>query len=480
MKRTTAEVKKNLKLILVGNGMTSFKFCEKFLKYKLNRKYDLTVFGEEGYAAYDRVNLTKYFEVESEQELCLAPISWYGENKITLTLGDPIIEINREGKWVKSKSGCVASYDKLIFATGSSAFVPPIEGINLDGVFVYRTINDLQAIRQRLAKAKKAVVIGGGILGLEAARALLNAGIHTTVIEMAPHLMPRQLDAHAAAILKEKLKALGLHVQVNSQTKAITGNGKIESISFSDGSAIDADLLVISVGISPRDELAKAAGLKVGTRGGIEVNDYTLTSDENIYAIGECALALGKMWGLATPCFEMADVLASRLAGIYKAFSGDVLFTRLKILEVQVAYFGDGLGEKGLHDQVVYTDQDAGIYKRINISKDGKYILGGILLGDTSDYATLLQQTRNKTRINGRPEDLIGKRKADNSCKMLNWPDSTIICLCEQVSKGAILEAIENEHLMRLDQVKAATDAGTGCEGCTSILEEMLTRVLRK
>ncbi len=479
MKRTTAEVKKNLKLVLIGNGMTGFKFCEKYIKYKLFKKYDLTVFGEENLPAYDRVNLTKFFELDSPQQLCLAPASWYSQNKINLITGDPIVEINREEGTVRSLSGRIEKYDKLIFATGSNAFVPPLGGFHLKGVFVYRTIEDLRQIKALMPTIKKAIVIGGGILGLEAARALLNAGLSVTVVEAAAYIMSRQLDQEAAKILSDSLKKLGLTIVTGAQTRQIIGGAGVEGIELDSGEIIPANMVVISAGIRARDELAKATGLEVNPRGGIVVDEYTQTSDKNIYAIGECAFSLGKIWGLAAPCFEMADILASRLANIFKAFSGNSMFSKLKILETKVAFFGDSLGENQTCFPAIYKDEQRGIYRRVNISPDGKYLLGGTLLGDISGFSALLQLYRNKTKIQGSPESLVSEASFTGLTKISDLPDTATICICEQVSKGTITDAIRSDKLTRLDQVKASTGAGTGCESCASVIEELLEEMAK-
>jgi nitrite reductase (NADH) large subunit len=478
MKRIAVETPKKGKLILIGNGMAGYKFCEKFIKYKLNKKYDLIVFGEEQFPAYDRVNLTNYFIAASAEELFMAPVSWYAENKIILRRGEQVIEISRSEKWLKTSNGKTESYDKLIFATGSNPFVPNVGGQKLAGVFVYRTIDDLDKIKAYISSAKKAVVIGGGILGLEAARALLQKGLSISVIEIAAQIMPRQLDTTAGKILLTSLNKLGLKVSFQKEVAGIEGEQAVEYVKFSDGSQEAADIVIISAGIVPRDELAQSAGLKIGARGGIVVNDHTLTSDPHIYAIGECAFIGGRIWGLAAPCFEMADVLAARLSGVFKVFSGDVVFSKLKVVETSVVSFGDSIAEFEPGDSVIQSDEGAGIYRRINISKDKKRLTGGILIGDISGHANFLQIMRNKGRITVSPEELMANLSAASAPKIIHLPDNTKICMCEDVLKGEILNIIRANNITRLEVVKKMTRAGTGCETCVCVLEELLSEYL--
>jgi nitrite reductase (NADH) large subunit len=285
-------------------------------------EYELLVFGEENVPAYDRVHLTSFYTGTSVDDLLLAPANWYSDNHIELKSGDRITEIKREEKKVVSEHGHSYPYDILVLATGSSAFVPPIPGVDKKGVFVYRTFDDIQAIKKYIPKATKAVVIGGGLLGLEAAKAVMDDGLKTSIIEFAPRLMPRQLDELGASMLKQKLESFDLEVLLSRSTEKILGNGTISGMQFTDGSVIDADLLVISAGIKPRDELAKSSGLEVHPRGGIVVNSKMETADESIFAIGECVVVHGMVWGLVAPCYEMAEVLIANLSNGKREFLG--------------------------------------------------------------------------------------------------------------------------------------------------------------
>ncbi|RPD42593.1 FAD-dependent oxidoreductase [Chitinophaga barathri] len=472
MKRTTIDPVKKKKLVLIGNGPSGFKFCEKFVKYRLGKQFDLVVYGEEKHPAYDRIHLTDFFAGRSAEKLYLATAAWYAQNKIILKTGQRVVEINREEKLLKTDTGETTSYDTLVLATGSVPFVPPIKNCDLPGVFLYRTLEDLHAIQAFIQKGQRAVVLGGGILGLEAARALMQEGLHTSIVETASHLMPRQLDTEGAAILRQQLETIGLHIHCSKQAKHISGEG----IECADGTFIPADIIVISAGIRPRDELARACGLNMGDAGGIVVNNYNLTSDENIFAIGECALSDGKIWGLAAPCFEMAEVVAARLGKIYKVFGGHLPLTKLKVIEVSVTSFGDALG---IQPHIALVNSEAGAYKRINISPDGQYVLGGIFVGDTMGSARLFHMQRNRVKITGDPVALI-TFQAGSTETITSLPDNTVICLCEGVCKGAIVADIRENDLTRLDEVKRATGAGTGCESCTSLLEDLLNEILKQ
>ncbi|HLG40754.1 MAG TPA: FAD-dependent oxidoreductase, partial [Chitinophagaceae bacterium] len=298
-----------MNIVVIGNGMVGYKFCEKLVAKSNSHLFNITVFGEEVRTAYDRVHLTEFFAGKSAEDLTLAPAKWYADNNITLHLADPIQHIDRTNKKVRSFHGIEAAYDVLILATGSSAFVPSIPGVEKEGVFIYRTIEDLEMMKAYAKKAKTGAIIGGGLLGLEAAKAMIDLGVaDTSVIEFTPRLMPRQIDEAGSNILKGKLETFGLNILTNKNTTAILGNDCISGMQFSDDTKIDVDMLVISAGIKPRDELARLCGLEVGQRGGIVVNEKLQTNDPSIFAIGECALYNGMIYGLVAPGYEMADV----------------------------------------------------------------------------------------------------------------------------------------------------------------------------
>ena len=471
-----------MKIVIAGNGMVGYKFCEKLVA-KTSGEFEITVFGEEIRPAYDRVHLSEFFAGKSADDLSMAEHSWYTNNNITLHLGDPIQSIDRNNKTIHSFKGITQSYDVLILATGSSAFVPPIPGVEKDGVFIYRTIEDLEMMTAYAKKAKTGAVIGGGLLGLEAAKAMIDLGIRDThVIEFAPRLMPRQIDDAGSGILKNKLETLGLKIHTNKNTSEILGDDCIKAMQFSDDSKIDVDMLVISAGIKPRDELAKLCGLEVGTRGGIVVNEKMQTTDPAIYAIGECALYNGMIYGLVAPGYEMADVVVTNLTGGQKEFTGYDMSTKLKLIGIDVASFGDPFITAKEVRTLVYEDTMKGIYKRINITEDGKQLLGGILIGDAEQYNMLLQTVKNKIVLPPNPEDVIlGSRGGvkEGGAGVLSLPDEALVCSCESVTKGAICSAVSEQGFETIDAIKKCTKAGTGCGGCVPMVKDLMVHTMK-
>ena len=467
-------------IIVVGNGMVGYKFCEKLVARSAN--YNIIVFGEEPRRAYDRVHLSEYFAGKSAEDLSLSSSSWYADNNITLHLDDPIQEINRSNKTVHSLKGLSLKYDYLVLATGSSAFVPDIPGIEKEGVFVYRTIEDLDLIKAYAVNTKRGAVMGGGLLGLEAAKALIDLGISEThVIEFAPRLMPRQIDSAGSTMLQSKLKQLGLNIHLNKSTAYIAGEHKIDALKFNDDTSLTIDMLVISAGIRPRDELAKLADLHTGSRGGILVNEKMQTSDEFIFAIGECALYENMVYGLVAPGYEMADVVVSQLLGTEKAFHGFDMSTKLKLIGVDVASFGDAFVTEPDCRTIIFEDTHKGVYKRINLSNDGKYLLGGILIGEADAYNMLLQTVNNNIVLPPNPEDLIlGSRgeSASEGAGVLSLPDDALICSCEAVSKAAICDAV-NDGCTTVDGIKKCTKAGTGCGGCVPLVKDLIAGTMK-
>ncbi len=472
-----------MKIVVIGNGMVGYKFCEKLISKMENADFKITVFGEEPLPAYDRVHLSEYFSGKTAEDLSMAPISWYIENGIELFLGDLITDIDLVNKTVTSHKGNIVAYDKLIFATGSAPFVPPIKGVNKEGVFVYRTIEDLEAITEYAKKSKRGAVIGGGLLGLEAAKALLDLNLETEVIEFAPKLMPRQLDEAGSEILKNKIEELNLKVHLNTNTSLIDGEGKVTKMIFQDGRELQVDMVVISAGIKPRDELAKKAGMETGARGGIVVNDYLQTSAVDVYAIGEVALHDGMIYGLVAPGYEMADVVATNLLGGNKSFSVYDMSTKLKLIGVEVASFGDAFGVSEKCRSIVFEDKIKGIYKRINITEDGKRLLGGILVGEAESYNMLLQTAKNAMVLPPNIEDLIlgarGGSGGDSGAGVLQLPDDAIICSCESITKGVLCTAINEQELNGVLAIKNCTKAGTGCGGCVPMLCDLFNATMK-
>lgn len=470
-------------LIIIGNGMVGYKFCERFISKPESGEYKITVFGEEPRPAYDRVHLSEYFTDRSKDKLQLAPLNWYSENGIELVTGIHVKNIDTVSKKIITHTEKEYNYDKLVFATGSAAFVPPIDGVDKEGVFVYRTIEDLEMILDYAPKAKRAAVIGGGLLGLEAAKALLDLNMETHVVEFASRLMPKQLDIEAATLLKSSIKKLGVGVHLNKATEKITGNGKVDGLQFNDGQLLPVEMVVISAGIKARDEVARKSGLKTGDNGGIVVNEFMQTSNDDIYAIGECALFNNMTYGLVAPGYEMADAAIAHINGEDKKFTGADMSTKLKLIGVDVGSFGDALGETKESRSIVFSDHAKGLYKRINIDKQGKKLLGGILIGDVEQYSMLLQTMLLGLSIPPNPEDLIlGDRNKGNSDgqAVLELPDAAIICSCESITKGIICSAVNEQEITGLGDLKKCTKAGTGCGGCLPMVKDLLTESLKK
>ena len=475
------------KVIVIGNGMVGYKFCEKLLTKAPADTIQLTVFGEENRPAYDRVHLSEYFSGKSAEELSLAPRSWYQERGIELFTGELVTEIDADQKKINTHRGQSYRYDTLIIATGSRPFVPPIEGVNKSGVFVYRTIEDLEAISrygEKIASGKrpKAAVMGGGLLGLEAAKALVDMNLETHVVEFAPRLMPRQLDEAGGTLLRETIEKMGIQVHTSKQTRLIGGNGKIEKLEFTDGSSLDLEMLVISAGIRPRDELAKNGGIATGPRGGILIDNTCRTSHPDIFAIGEVALYQDMIYGLVAPGYEMADVAVEQILGGTKLMVEQIdMSTKLKLMGVEVASFGDHFAPPPARS-IVFEDKYTGIYKRINVSEDGSKLLGGILVGDASDYNMLLQITQNEMKLPPNPEDLIlGSRGGESAAfgSVLDLPDSAQICSCEAISKGDICTAITEQGCETVKAITQCTQATSGCGGCKPMVADLLEATLQ-
>lgn len=475
-------ISSRIKVVVIGNGMVGHKFCQKLREKDNLNNIDITVFGEENYRAYDRVHLSEYFKDQSIEQLYLSEEGWYKSENIQLYLDDRILEIDKFKKIIISKSGREISYDYLVLATGSSPFVPPITGKDLFGVFVYRTVEDLELIMARGSKSKKAVVLGGGLLGLEAAKAMMDLNLETHVVEFSPRLMPRQLDETGASFLRNKLEHLGIHIHLNKNTSAIRGDERVECIEFADNTQLGTDMVVISAGIRPRDELAKESGLKTGPRGGILVDRHLQTSDPFIYAIGECALYEGMIYGLVAPGYEMAEVVANNLTGGDKVFHPFDMSTKLKLIGVDVASFGDPFGMNTAHSPIVFEDRMRDIYKRINISEDGKKLLGGILVGDAYSYNMLLQTYLNELVLPPNPEDLLfqsGKGTKTQQSGVMSLPDTALICSCESVTKETICNAVAEGGIMDIEGMKKCTKAGTGCGGCIPMVKELINETLK-
>jgi nitrite reductase (NADH) large subunit len=477
-----------MRIIVVGNGMVGYKFCEKWTAQAPVGSYHLQVFGEEPRPAYDRVHLSEFFSGKTEENLYLAPSTWYTEQGIDLHLGELIIQIDTKNRNIITHQGRTYTYDALILATGSAPFVPNIAGVDKQGVFVYRSIEDLEQIcaygKKLCAQGKRAqgAVLGGGLLGLEAAKAVMDLGLETHVVEFAPRLMPRQLDDAGANLLKEKIEELGIKVHLQKSTSNIEGPDRIQALAFSDGENLPCDMLVISAGIRPRDELGRQCDLEISPRGGIVVDETMQTSDPHVFAIGEVASYQGMVYGLVAPGYEMAEVAVASLLGKMQIMSPVVdLSTALKLIGVEVASFGDAFGENSPYRPIVFQDQLKGIYKRLNVSLDGKKLLGGILVGDSSDYNQLIQIYKNGIALPPEPEALIVKLSGAESAfgSVIDLPDAAVICSCESVSKGRICQAVVEEGCETLKAVVKCTKAASGCGGCKPMVDDLIKGTLK-
>ncbi len=462
-------------VVVIGNGMVGQRFCEKLVEFDSAKQYRIVTFCEEPRAAYDRVGLTSFFAHRDAEQLMLAKLEWYANQSIELHVGDRANQINRHAHIVRSDKGVEIAYDTVVLATGSYPFVPPIPGINKQGVFVYRTIEDLEHIISYGAKVKRAAIIGGGLLGLEAAKAAFDLSLETHVVEFAPRLMPRQIDDAGSRILVRKIEDLGVSIHLNKATEEVLGNGAVEGLRFEDGSGLDVDMIIVSAGIRPRDDLARDCGLDVGERGGIVVNDHLQTSDHAIYAIGEVALHKGMVYGLVAPGYEMAEVVAKNLSGGEASFTSADCSTKLKLMGVDVASFGDYEAGPERAKPLTWEDPFAGIYKKLLFSHDGTSLLGGILIGDASEYSGLYLCSKSDEPLPCKPHELIlGKSGGASALGGVEaMSDTAQICSCNNVTKGAIRTTISEQQLTAVGQVKEATKAGTGCGGCMPLVTDL-------
>lgn len=471
----TAEQGRPARVVVIGNGMVGQRFCDLLTDGKQRAPHVVT-FAEEPVPAYDRVHLSEYFGAKDADSLCLAPAAWYAERGIELFLGERAASVDRQRRVVISSKGREVPYDRVVFATGSAAFVPPIAGAARPGVFVYRTLQDLDQIVAYAKCSTRAVVIGGGLLGLEAAKAAVDLGLETHVVEFATRLMPRQLDDAGARLLQDKIEALGITVHLNKITTRFAGcgeSGPVAGLDFKDGQRLDADLVIISAGIRPRDEVAAAAGIEVGPRGGIVVNDALETSDPHVFAIGECALHRGMIYGLVGPGYQMAQVLHERLTGASsRIFEGADMSAKLKLLGVDVASFGDALS-RGKRT-VVYQDMVRGVYKKLILSDDDKRLLGGVLVGDASEYMRLLSVCNGALELQQAPEELLFGSRSASAQGGADLPDATQVCSCNNVSKGDICSVIRSGEATNLSSIKSCTRAGSGCGGCVPLVADLL------
>ena len=474
------------RIVIVGNGMVGHKFIDNVLEGESRDNYQLVTFSEEPRQAYDRVHLTEYFAGRSAEDLLMAPEGYYQENDVEIHINEKIVDIDLEAKEAIAASGARVAYDKLILATGSYPFVPPIPGHDQDHCLVYRTIEDLEAIKASASVSKSGVVVGGGLLGLEAAKALHDLDLQAHVVQFADRLMNVQLDVGGGAMLESMIEELGVKVHCSKNTLNITaGENARYKMEFSDGESLETDMILFSAGIRPQDELATKVGLEVGPRGGIVVNNQCQTSNEDIYAIGECALWNGQIFGLVAPGYQMAQVAYDHIATqgtTDNAFTGADMSTKLKLMGVDVASIGDSLSQTpGCHNYT-YVDEATSIYKRIVVSEDKKKLLGAVLVGDADDYGTLLQYALNGIDLPEHPDSLILPNRDGAEAVGLGpdaLPETAQICSCYDVSKGDICCSVQN-GAQTIGEVKDATKAATGCGGCAALVTQVMNSELEK
>ncbi|TWI66087.1 nitrite reductase (NADH) large subunit [Pseudoduganella lurida] len=471
-----------MKIVVIGHGMVGHKFLEALAEQPVEGM-QVTVLCEEPRPAYDRVHLSEFFSGKSADDLSLVKPGFFDRDDMVLRLNARAESIDLANKTVTASTGDILSYDKLVMATGSYPFVPPVPGRDRKDCFVYRTIEDLEGMAEAGARLKTGVVIGGGLLGLECAKALRDLGLITHVVEFAPRLMAVQVDDGGGRILRNKIAELGVTVHTGKNTlEIVDGEEGAHRMRFADGTHLDIDMIVFSAGIRPRDQLARESGLAVGPRGGIQIDDACLTSDPNVYAIGECALWNGQIFGLVAPGYDMARTVAKQLAGQSATFGGADMSTKLKLMGVDVASIGDPHGSVEGARSYQFTDERKQVYKKIVVSSCGKYLLGGVMVGDAGEYGTLLQMMLNKIELPESPEFLIlpssdGKAKPGLGVDAL--PDAAQICSCNSVTKGAICGAVR-DGATSIGAVKKCTNAGTACGGCVPLVTQVMKAEMKK
>ena len=463
------------KLVLIGNGMAGVRTLEELLKLAED-KFDITVFGAEPYGNYNRILLSPVLAGEKRfDDIVINDDAWYAGHGITLHKGKKIVAVDRKHRIVRAEDGTEAAYDRLLLATGSQPFILPVPGKELEGVIGFRDIHDVDRMLAAAQNHKHAVVIGGGLLGLEAANGLLKRGMRVTVVHVLDSLMERQLDKPAAALLKRSLEGTGLNFMMEAQTEALLGSERVTGIRFKNGTEIAADLVVMAVGIRPNIELAKASGIHCER--GIVVNDTMQTFDPRVYAVGECVQHRGALFGLVAPLFEQAKVCANHLAefGIGR-YQGSVTSTKLKVTGIDLFSAGDYLGGEG-YDELVFQDPARGVYKKL-VVKDNR-VKGAVMYGDTVDGAWYYQLMREGTDISDFRETMLFGRAhmADagrEGHSVMAMTDDAEICGCNGVCKKTIVDAIVQQKLFTLDDVRAHTKASSSCGSCTGLVEQIL------
>ncbi|MFT5812816.1 MAG: nitrite reductase (NADH) large subunit, partial [Psychroserpens sp.] len=466
------------KIVVVGNGMVGHHFVDEMAKHE---GYEITVLSAEDRLAYDRVHLSEYFSGKTAEDLAMTSPAYYNEIGVNFFTNAKVINIDKAAKVVTTETGETYAYDKLIMATGSYPFVPPIPGKEREHCLVYRTIQDLDDIQASAKVGKVGVVVGGGLLGLEAANALKELGLQTHVVEFAPQLMGVQLDKDGGALLRSMIEGIGVQVHTQKATSEIVdGEVCVHRMNFADGTHLETDVILFSAGIRPYDNLAREFDLAVGERGGIVVDNNCKTSDESIYAIGECALWNNFIFGLVAPGYTMAKVTVDNIIGGVQQFTGADMSTKLKLMGMDVGSIGDAHARTEGCKSYIYSNQPDQIYKKIVVSPDGKELIGAVLVGDTSEYDSLLQYALNGIELPENPDGLILPSSGEKPTLGVDaLPDTATICSCLNVTKGDIIAAI-NCGAVDVGEVKSSTKAGTGCGGCAALLKKVTDHELEK
>lgn len=469
-----------LRIVVVGNGMVGHHFVDQIMMQS-NEQIELTVLAEEPRLAYDRVHLSEYFSGKSAQALSLTSDTYYKSLGISHFVNSRVVAINKQDQTVTTQTGESFEYDKLVLATGSFPFVPPMAGKDRDNCFVYRTIEDLDAIKAAASQCKIGLVVGGGLLGLEAANALKQLGLKTHVVEFAPQLMPTQVDIGGGRQLQKKIEALGVSVHTQKATKhIIDGETCLHKLEFSDGTALETDLVLFSAGIRPQDSLAREFDINIGERGGIVINDNCQTSDNNIYAIGECALWQGRIFGLVSPGYIMARAAVSHILGGDLVFNGADMSTKLKLMGVDVASIGDSHARTPNAKTYAYENSAKEIYKKVVTDETGEFLIGAVLIGDSTEYDHLLNLCLNKIPLTDTPESLIVPMlQAPLTNPADDMPDDTFVCTCNQITKGTIVKSIQ-QGCVTLDMVKSTTKASSSCGSCASMVQNVIDSEMMK
>ncbi|AUG77368.1 nitrite reductase [Kitasatospora sp. MMS16-BH015] len=466
-------------LVVVGHGMVGQRLLEAMAERGAftDRRWQAVVLAEETTPAYDRVQLSASFTGTTPEQLTIAEPEFFTAHGIELCLGEPAARIDTSTRTVTTAQGRAVRYDALVLATGSYPYVPPVPGADAAGCFTYRTLADVEAITAHAAGASTGVVVGGGLLGLEAAGALRSLGLRTSVVEFAPRLMPLQVDEGGAAALRATIErmSVSVHTGVGAAEVERDEAGAVRRLRLSDGSSVEAELVVFSAGVRPRDGLARAAGLLVGDHGGVAVDRYCRTTDPAVYAIGECAQTCdGKVYGLVAPGYQMAETVAARLCGDREsAFTGADTDTKLKLLGADVASFGDPFGEDEHTVRVLFSDSRAGVYKKLVLGADGR-LIGGILVGDAAAYGSLRPHAGSELPLPASPESFLLPAGGEPLPGADLLPEEAAVCSCHNVTKGAVHRAVAEHGLTDLAGVKRCTKAGTGCGGCAGTLQQLL------